>query len=889
MGGDGEAEPVTKPGSSLALAPTPQSPPLRGGEAHPHSALMDRPLSITPAITRRLDYRPPDWLVDTVHLTFTLDAERTVVTARLALRRNGTHDRPLVLDGEELETLSVTLDGTPAEPAIAPTTLTLAIPGDAAELATTVAIRPSANTRLMGLYESGGLLCTQCEAEGFRRIVWFPDRPDVLAVYTVRLEADADRYPVLLSNGEPIAEGPGRAEWHDPWPKPSYLFALVAGDLVASRSAFTTASDREVQLAVWTRAGDEGRTGHALQALGDAMAWDERAYGREYDGDRFNIVAVDDFNFGAMENKGLNIFNSRYVLADDEIATDADRDAIARIVAHEYFHNWSGNRVTCRDWFQLSLKEGFTVLRDQGFSEDHGSAGLERVRQVRALRAHQFPEDAGPLRHPIRPDDYAEISNFYTATVYDKGAEVLRMLRTLIGPETFRRGSDLYFERHDGTAATCEDFLTAMIDAARGADGSLPPGVAEFGRWYSTPGTPTLAADLAWDAEARAATLTLRQSLPDGAGPLPLPVRARLFDRQSGEPMGEERTLALTDAGASVRWDGVDRPPALSLNRGFSAPVLVERAVDRAEWALLAARDDDPFARFEALNELMLDDLVARAAGTPHGDALLADAVARVIAGADADPAFSAETLAIPAESILADRMLVVEPDAVVRARQTLAADLGRALAPQWRSLEAAAARHDHPGWRALRALAIAMLTANDEAEGAALAWALFDGAGGMTDRRNALAVLADTASFERGQALAAFHERHRDQPTALDKWFAAQGSARRPDTRGEVERLLGHPDFTRANPNRMRALLSTFAANLGALHSAGGVELLAREIVAVDRLNPQAAARLVAPLGQWRRFAQDEGRRMRMALEGVASTPGLSKDVAEQVGRSLG
>ncbi len=845
--------------------------------------------AITPAVTRRLDYRPPDWLVDTVHLAFVLDAERTVVTARLALRRNGGHDRPLVLDGEELETLTVTLDGAAAQPAITPTRLTLSIPGDAAELVTTVAIRPASNTQLMGLYESGGLLCTQCEAEGFRRITWFPDRPDVLAVYTVRLEADPARYPVLLSNGDPVAQGEGWAEWQDPWPKPSYLFALVAGDLVASRAAFTTASGRGVRLAVWTRAGDEGRTGHALRALREAMAWDERAYGREYDGDRFNIVAVDDFNFGAMENKGLNIFNSRYVLADEETATDADRDAIARIVAHEYFHNWSGNRVTCRDWFQLSLKEGFTVLRDQQFGEDHGSPGLERVRQVRELRARQFPEDAGPLSHPIRPDEYAEISNFYTATVYDKGAEVLRMLRTLIGREAFRRGSDLYFERHDGTAATCDDFLRAMTDAARGEDGALPAGVAEFGRWYSTPGTPTLAADLAWDAEGGAATLDLRQSLPHVAEPLPLPVRARLFDRQSGEPLGEERLLVLTGHQATVRWEGVDRPPACSLNRGFSAPVLVERERDRAELALLAARDDDPFARFEALNELMLDDLVARAAGAPHGDTLLADAVGRAVDGAGSDPAFAAEMLAIPSESVLADRMLVVDPGAVVEARAGLAAALGRALAPRWRALAAEAARHDHAGWRSLRALAIAMIAAADEAEGAALAWALFEGAAGMTDRRNALGVLADMAAPERDRALAAFYERHRHQPTALDKWFAAQGAARRPDTRDEVERLLGHPDFTRANPNRMRSLLSSFAANPGALHSEGGVELLAREIVAVDRLNPQAAARLVAPLGQWRRFAQGEGRRMRAALESIAGADSLSKDVAEQVGRSLG
>ncbi len=855
----------------------------------PIATHMDAPTHITPAIsppvTRRLDYRPPDWLVDTVQLTFALDAARTVVTARLALRRNGAHDRPVVLDGDELETLSVTLDGAPVEAAITPATLTLVIPGDTAELVTRVAIRPAANTKLMGLYESGGLLCTQCEAEGFRRITWFPDRPDVLAVYTVRLEGPAARYPVLLSNGDPVAEGDGWAEWRDPWPKPCYLFALVAGDLVASRAAFTTISGREVALAVWTRAGDEGRTGHALKALRDAMAWDERAYGREYDGDRFNIVAVDDFNFGAMENKGLNIFNSRYVLADEDTATDADRDAIARIVAHEYFHNWSGNRVTCRDWFQLSLKEGFTVLRDQGFSEDHGSPGLERVRQVRQLRALQFPEDAGPLAHPIRPDEYAEISNFYTPTVYDKGAEVLRMLRTLIGRETFRAGSDLFFARHDGTAATCEDFLAAMTDAARGVDGALPAGVAEFGRWYSTPGTPRLG--VAFDWEPARATLTLTQE--SGGRPLALPIRAALLDRQTGERLGEERLLVLTEAEQTFDWPGVDRPPVLSLNRGFSAPVLMDRTVDRAELALLAAHDDDPVARFEALNELVLDDLSARAAGSAPEDDRLVEAVARALDGAADDPAFTAELLALPPETVIADRMLVVDPAAVVAARAGLARELGTALADRWRAVEAEAAGHDSPGRRALRALAIAMLTAADEAEGAGLAWALFDGARGMTDRHNALTILAGTHSPERERAVAAFLERHRAQPTPLDKWFAVQAGARRPETRVEVERLTDHAGFTRANPNRMRAVLSSFAANLGALHSAGGVELLAREIVAVDRLNPQAAARLVAPLGQWRRFAEGEQVRMRTALEGIAATDGLSKDVAEQVGRSLG
>ncbi|MGP1352544.1 MAG: aminopeptidase N, partial [Parasphingopyxis sp.] len=475
----------------------------------------------TPPVIRREDYRPPDWLVPEIALDFQLDPARTLVRARLSVTRNGAHDAPLRLDGESLKLLEVWRDGEQLEDgdwALDDESLTIPIAGDAAIVETLVEIAPEKNSQLMGLYASGGILCTQCEAEGFRRITFFPDRPDVLSRYSVRMEADKARFPVLLANGDCIESGEGAegrhwARWEDPWPKPCYLFALVAGDLSANRDSFVTRSGRTVSLAIWVREADLPKTGHAMQALKDSMAWDEAVYGREYDLDQFNIVAVSDFNFGAMENKSLNIFNSRYILANAETATDADFDAIAGVVAHEYFHNWSGNRVTCRDWFQLSLKEGFTVFRDQQFSADQGSEAVARIGDVRVLRAAQFPEDAGPLAHPVRPESYIEISNFYTATVYNKGAELIRMMKAILGAEDFRKGSDLYFERHDGEAATCEDFVTAMEDAS-GVD------LTQFRRWYSQAGTPKVTARLEHDAEAARAVLHLKQEVPATPGQL---------------------------------------------------------------------------------------------------------------------------------------------------------------------------------------------------------------------------------------------------------------------------------------------------------------------------------------------------------------------------------
>jgi aminopeptidase N len=534
----------------------------------------------TPTAIRREDYRPPDWLVPAISLDFDLDPARTIVRARLEVTRNGSHDRALVLDGAGQRPIAVRVDGTDAAGWTQPDGgLALPLTGDAHVIETEVELSPETNTQLMGLYASGGLLCTQCEAEGFRRITFFPDRPDVLATYTVRMTADRDKFPVLLANGNRTGagladDGKHWAEWHDPFPKPCYLFALVAGDLQANVDGFTTMSGRQVELAIWVKAADLPRTEHAMSALKSAMAWDERTYGREYDLDLFNIVAVADFNFGAMENKSLNIFNSRYILADPDTATDADYDAIAAVVAHEYFHNWSGNRVTCRDWFQLSLKEGFTVYRDQSFSADQGSPAVKRIEDVRALRASQFPEDAGPLAHPVRPESYLEISNFYTATIYNKGAEVIRMMATILGPQSFRAGTDHYFTRHDGEAATCEDFVRAMEFGAA-------VDLSQFRLWYSQAGTPRVGAQLTAEPGTGRATLRLAQSIPPTPGqpdkqPMVIPLRLRLFASGTGKPLGEEQLTLLDTPEKTIVFEGVGQRPVLSINRGFSAPVIVE-------------------------------------------------------------------------------------------------------------------------------------------------------------------------------------------------------------------------------------------------------------------------------------------------------------------------
>ncbi|QMW23016.1 aminopeptidase N [Sandaracinobacteroides saxicola] len=848
------------------------------------------------APTRLIDYRPPDWLVPQVKLRFELEAQRTLVHATLHVVRNGAHDRPLRLDGQALELLHLAVDGAAHDHRLADEKLTIALGADAAVVETSVAIAPAANTRLMGLYASGGLLCTQCEAEGFRRITFFPDRPDVLSLYSVRLEADAAAYPVLLANGNPGATGAlpdGRhfAEWDDPIPKPCYLFAAVAGDLSALSDRFTTMSGREVALNIWTAAADVARCGHAMAALKASMAWDERVYGREYDLDVFNIVAVADFNFGAMENKGLNIFNSKYVLADAETATDWDFDSIAGIVAHEYFHNWSGNRVTCRDWFQLSLKEGFTVFRDQQFSADQGSAAVKRIEDVRGLRGMQFAEDAGPLAHPVRPDSYVEISNFYTATIYNKGAEIIRMMHRLLGEARFRAASDSYFAANDGRAATVEDFLAAM--AGQGLDADT------FARWYRTRGTPVVAAALSHDAEAATATLTLRQSNPRApdAAPLPIPLATALFGRQTGARLGEERLILLDQAETRVTFEAVREPPVLSINRGFSAPVLVQAAQSADDLAFLAAHDDDGFGRYEAMQQLLLNALIQSAGGggTAGQEAVIA-AVRATLRQADADPAFVAETVLLPAEALIGDRMGEVDPEAIHAAREALRRTLSGALREEWWALFHGLADTDFAltplakGRRRLRGVALGMLMAGDDHEATAAAFLMFADAATMTDRMAALGALANSRAVEREEALRLFEARHGADANAMDKWYAVQAASSRPDTLAAVRRLQQRADYSPANPNRLRSLVLTFANNQLRFHAAdgGGYDFLTETLLAVDAINPQSAARLAAPLGRWKRFDAGRAGLMRRALERIRATPGLSKDVQEMVSNSL-
>ena len=855
--------------------------------------------AITPPVAiRREDYRPPEWQVPEISLDFDLGPERTRVRSQLRVERTaGAEGSPIRLNGDGLTLVSATVDGGEAKWRMEGGDLLIELDGPAHLLEIVTEISPRANSRLMGLYESGGILCTQCEAEGFRRITFFPDRPDVLSRFRVKMTADKGLYPVLLANGDPVAAGElanGRhwAEWHDPFPKPCYLFALVAGDLKANRDLFVTRSGKEVQLGIWVREPDLPRTVHAMESLKSAMAWDEKVYGREYDLDVFNIVAVSDFNFGAMENKGLNIFNSRYILADPETATDADFDAIAAVVAHEYFHNWSGNRVTCRDWFQLSLKEGFTVFRDQGFSADMGSAAVKRIEDVRALRAAQFPEDAGPLAHPVRPDSYIEIANFYTSTVYVKGAELIRMLHTLLGPETFRAGCDLYFDRHDGQAVTCEDFVKAMEDAS-GRD------LAGFRLWYGQAGTPKVTASLGRDGDQ--ALLRLDQKVPPTPGqpvkrPMPIPLRLALFGEKSGEKL-EERLVMLETESQELRLDAAGERPILSINRGFSAPVIVETDRSRSDLSFLSAHDDDPFARYEAMQQLMLDTLLASVAGRESDHRPVVEAVRRTLTNNALDSAFIAEAVMLPSETFIGDHLQIVDPEAIRRSREALRRDLGRELEPLWRGAYAATSADRFEltpaakGARRLRTVALNYLIASGAEDAAALARRQYDEADNMTLREGALAALVNSDAPEREGALSAFYDRWRDNPLVLDKWFTLQALSTRDDTVDRVTELTRHPDFTLANPNRVRSLIGAFAANQRALHheSGRGYRLIADTLLAADRINPQVAARLVPPLGRWRRFDEKRAALMRAELERIVATPGLSKDVFEQASKSLG
>ena len=851
-----------------------------------------------PAIIRRKDYTPFPWRVPEVRLAFDLGIESTRVEATLSVEPNPQAGAAsaIRLDGDGLVLESVAVDGEPRDDWQRDgEALVVPLSSGPHTLTIVTRIAPAENTQLMGLYASGGVLCTQCEAEGFRRITFFPDRPDVLSVYTVRMEADAQAFPVLLSNGNPVEEGQlegGRhfAEWHDPWPKPSYLFALVAGDLVARRDSFTTMSGREVELGVWVREADLSRTEHAMESIKRSMKWDEETYGREYDLDRFNIVAVGDFNMGAMENKGLNIFNTKYVLADEETATDTDFDAVEGVIGHEYFHNWSGNRITCRDWFQLSLKEGFTVLRDQTFSEDLHGAAVKRIGDVRMLRSVQFPEDSGPFAHPIRPDSYKEISNFYTATIYNKGAEVIRMIRSMAGLEAFRKGSDLYFERHDGEAATCEDFVKAMEDGA-GLD------LTQFRRWYEQAGTPQVTVEQRHEGDRL--TLTLTQVVPATPGqpdklPVPIPLKIAQFDREAGTHSGEQ-LIVLTQDSQEFTFDGHAKPPVVSINRNFTAPVAIERNIAREDLVFLAAHDDDAFARHEAMQELLLGYLLG------DGDAAAREAVGTAAGAILADDALDhemrAELLGLPTFAYLAERSEVFDPGAMVDKREGLKTWLGKTFANKFAELHDALAEPSRVAGmagkqaRRMRSVALAYLAAADPADGAKRGLTQYRDAPGMTDRQGALAVLAGLDGPERDEALADFYSRFADNALVIDKWFTLQATALRADVLGEIEQLAQHHAFTMSNPNRVRALYAAAAGNPLAFHAADGTgyRMIADLILELNLRNPQLAARFVPSLGRFRRIEPKRAAMMRAELERIASAGKLSRDVAEQVEASLG
>jgi len=861
--------------------------------------------------TRLADYRPPDWLVDEVRLVFDLAPTATVVRARIAFRRNpgraaeGAAD--LRLDGRRLALRSAAIDGNPLpgetirldqEGLTVPGDM---LPGDSFVWEAETEIDPKANTALEGLYLSKGMYCTQCEAEGFRKITYYPDRPDVMAPFHVRIEAP-EEVPVLLSNGNPGAAGtlPGGrhfAEWNDPHAKPAYLFALVAGDLVAHADSFTTASGRPVSLKLWVRPGDEAKCAYAMDALKRSMVWDERTHGREYDLDIFQIVAVDDFNMGAMENKGLNVFNSKYVLASPETATDQDYANIESIVAHEYFHNWTGNRITCRDWFQLCLKEGLTVFRDQCFSEDERSAPLERISQVKALRARQFPEDQGPLAHAVRPEEYVEINNFYTATVYEKGAEVIRMLRTLVGPEGYRAALDLYFERHDGEACTIEDFRQCFEDAC-GRD------LSQFALWWSQAGTPKLRVTEAWDGAAL--TLTLEQETPptpgqDAKAPLHMPVAIGLIGADGAELRATE-IVEMTGSRHELRVDVGGARPTPSINRGFSAPVVLERESSDEERAHLLAHDTDPFNRWEAGHRLSIR--IARAiaeegAAIPE---IWAPALGRLLADDALDPAIRALFLEMPGQDEIAGETAAAgraaDPEAIFGALTAMRADLGRALGgPLAAAYEAMVVPGPYSpdatsaGRRALRNRALSLLMASDCAEAHRAAEAQFDGADNMTDAQSALTILTHHGAPGAEPRLAAFFERWKDDALVTDKWFSVQATAPLPDALVRVKALTEHAAFDWKNPNRFRSVVGAFAmANPVRFHGADGAgyRFFADWLLRLDPVNPQTAARLAGAFESWRRY--DSGRQalIRAELERIAGTQGLSRNTTEMVSRML-
>jgi aminopeptidase N len=878
----------------------------------------------TPQTIYRKDYTAPTYQVDTVELGFDLDPARTIVANRMTMRRNpDSSRRGIELYGEDIELVAIRLNGKTLDKGaytIEGTVLRIPNAPDSVTLEIETICVPESNTTLSGLYVSNGNFYTQCEAEGFRRITYFPDRPDVMAKYMVMLRADKAKFPVLLSNGNLVEEGDlpdGRhyAKWEDPFKKPSYLFALVAARLVCQEETFPLKDGRQALLQVWVEEGNLDKTDYAMQSLKRSIRWDEERWDLELDLDRFMIVAVGDFNMGAMENKGLNIFNTKFVLANPRVATDIDFQGIEAVVGHEYFHNWTGNRVTCRDWFQLSLKEGLTVFRDQEFSADmigtDTGRAVTRIDQVRTLRQAQFPEDAGPMAHPVRPDSFVEINNFYTVTVYEKGAEVVRMYQTLLGREAFRKGMDLYFARHDGQAVTCDDFRMAMADAS-GRD------LSQFERWYSQAGTPIVQAETRYDEAARTYTLRLTQSCPATPGqpdklPFHIPVSVGLLGKDGrdlpltidGRQAGTTAVLELTEADQSFVFTDVAEQPTPSILRDFSAPVILRHGYSDAELVHLFSHDSDPVNRWEAGQRLAMGRLLKLTgmAGANGGvdaldlDDVFVEAMRKMLLDDSLDPAFREQALLLPAESMIADQLEVVDPLAIHTARQFVRADIGARLRA---GLLAQYQANQTPGEyspdavsvgkRALKNLALSYLCAAPDAESLALAERQFDEADNMTDRVAALSALVHARAPAAQDALLRFYDEFQGEALVVDKWFMMQAAAPTTDV-AAVRALMKHPAFTLRNPNRARSLVAAFCMNNPVQFHApdgSGYAFWAEQVIALDALNPQVASRLARAMDRWRRYSPALQEHMKKALQQVAGLGKLSNDVREVVSKAL-
>ena len=874
------------------------------------------------------DYRAPDYLIDETHLTFELFEDHSLVHAQLVMRRNpaaGEGLPLLVLDGQQLELLSLALDGqelSAADYQLGDSHLSLQPKAASFVIDSSVRIHPESNTALEGLYKSGSMFCTQCEAEGFRKITYYLDRPDVMSKFTTTLSAEQHRYPVLLSNGNPIASGPEEGEggrhwatWQDPFMKPAYLFALVAGDLWCVEDSFTTMTQREVALRIYVEPENIDKCQHAMDSLKKSMKWDEEVYGREYDLDIFMIVAVNDFNMGAMENKGLNIFNSSCVLAKAETATDAAHQRVEAVVAHEYFHNWSGNRVTCRDWFQLSLKEGFTVFRDAEFSADMHSRTVKRIEDVAYLRTHQFAEDAGPMAHPVRPEAFIEISNFYTLTVYEKGSEVVRMIHTLVGADGFRKGSDLYFERHDGQAVTCDDFIKAM-EEANGID------LAQFKRWYSQAGTPRLAVGEHYDAAAQTYSLSFKQSCPASPGqseklPFVIPVELGLLGAQGqalplrlqGEAAAgaASRVFAIDQAEQLLTFVDVAERPLPSLLRGFSAPVKLSFPYSRDQLMFLMQHDSDGFNRWEAGQQLSVQVLQELIGQYQRGETLLLDqrlvtALRSVLQNQQLDQAMVAEMLSLPGEAYLTEISEVADVEAIHAAREFARQQLAEALFDLlWQRYQgnrdlsrssAYMAEAEHFARRSLQNIALSYLMLSDQPKVLAACLEQFEVCDNMTERLAALAVLVNSSfEDEKAKALASFADFFKDNPLVMDQWFSVQAASALPGALQRVEQLMRHPAFTLKNPNKVRALIGAFAGqNQLGFHQAdgSGYRFLADQVICLNALNPQIASRLLAPLTRWAKYDGARQQLMKAELERILASGELSSDVFEVVSKSL-